>query len=51
MAETEHYDVVDGFTALAAVAMGVLSFVLARPHNRVHHIHPRPATHLHARAA
>jgi Major Facilitator Superfamily len=35
-----------GFTAVVAVAMGVLSFVLARPHHRVHHIHPRPPTHL-----
>ena len=40
-----------GFTAIVAVAMGLLSFVLARPHHRVHHIHPRPPTHLHVGAA
>jgi MFS family permease len=40
-----------GFTAIVAVAMGLLSFVLARRHHRVHHIHPRPPTHLHVEAA
>jgi hypothetical protein len=39
-----------GFTAIVAVAMGLLSFVLARPHHRAP-VHPRPATHLHAEAA
>jgi MFS family permease len=32
-----------GFTAIVAVAMGLLSFVLARSEHRVHHVHPRPA--------
>jgi MFS family permease len=40
-----------GLTAIVAVAMGLLSFVLARRHHRVHHIHPRPPTHLHVEAA
>jgi MFS family permease len=40
-----------GFTAIAALAMGLLSFVLARPQHRVHHMHPRPAHLLHAEAA
>jgi hypothetical protein len=40
-----------GFTAIIAVALGVLSFVLARPDHRVHHLHPRPAGHLHTEAA
>ncbi|HEY6426878.1 MAG TPA: MFS transporter [Acidimicrobiales bacterium] len=40
-----------GFTAIVAVAMGLLSFVLARPQHRVHHVHPRPAGHLRTEAA
>ena len=36
-----------GLSALVALFMGVLSFVLARPQNRVHTLHPRPASHLH----
>jgi len=40
-----------GLTAIIALAMGLLSFGLARPHHRVHHIHPRPPTHLHVGAA
>ena len=32
-----------GFAALCALAMGALSFVLARRHHRVGHLHPRPA--------
>jgi MFS family permease len=40
-----------GFTAIVAFAMGTISFVLARPHHRVHRVHPRPAGHLHAEAA
>ncbi len=31
-----------GFTALIALAMGALSFVLVRPHHHVAHLHPRP---------
>ena len=31
-----------GFTAVLALAMGGLSFVLARRHHRVSHLHPRP---------
>jgi predicted MFS family arabinose efflux permease len=32
-----------GATAVCALAMGALSFVLARRHHRVAHLHPRPA--------
>ena len=32
-----------GVTAVCALAMGALSFVLARRHHRVAHLHPRPA--------
>ena len=35
-----------GFTAVIAFAMGGLSFVLARRHHRVAHLHPRPSFHL-----
>lgn len=35
-----------GVTAVFALAMGVLSFVLARRHHRVSHLHPRPSFHL-----
>jgi fucose permease len=31
-----------GFTAGVAVAMGLLSFVIARSHHHVEHLHPRP---------
>jgi fucose permease len=31
-----------GFTALVALAMGALSFVVVRPRHRVAHLHPRP---------
>jgi MFS family permease len=37
-----------GVTAVFAAAMGVLSFVLARPHHRVSHLHPRPALNVKA---
>ena len=37
--------VIFGFTAAVATAMGLLSFVLARPHHRVHRLHPRPPSH------
>jgi hypothetical protein len=40
-----------GLTAIVAVAMGTLSFVLARPHHRVHYLHPRPPSHLHPEPA
>jgi fucose permease len=33
-----------GFTALVALAMGVLSFLVVRPHHHVAHLHPRPIT-------
>jgi predicted MFS family arabinose efflux permease len=39
------------FTAIVAVAMGLLSFVLARPHHRVERVHLRPASHLHTDGA
>jgi fucose permease len=35
-----------GFTAVFALAMGGLSFVLAQRHHRVSHLHPRPALHV-----
>jgi MFS family permease len=31
-----------GFTALIALAMGVLSFILVRPRHQTSHVHPRP---------
>ncbi len=31
-----------GLTALVALAMGALSFLVARPHHHVTHLHPRP---------
>ena len=31
-----------GFSAVVALAMGALSFVVARPHHVVAHLHPRP---------
>jgi hypothetical protein len=37
-----------GFTAAIALAMGLLSFVVVRARHRVHHVHPRPPSHLHA---
>ena len=37
-------------TAFVAVAMGLISFVLARPRHRLHHVHPRPVGHLHVKA-
>ena len=40
-----------GLTAIVAVAMGTLSFVLARPQHRVHYLHPRPPSHLHPEPA
>jgi MFS family permease len=40
-----------GFTAVVALAMGLLSFVLARPRHRVHTVHPRPTHLLHTEAA
>ena len=39
-----------GFTAVLALAMGGLSFVLARRHHRVSHLHPRPALSVRAGA-
>ena len=35
-----------GLTAVFALAMGVLSFVLARRHHAVSHLHPRPSLHV-----
>jgi hypothetical protein len=32
-----------GFTAIAALGMGVLSFVLVRRHHHLTHLHPRPS--------
>lgn len=42
-----------GFSAVVALVMGALAFRLARPQHRVHHLHPRPSSHLqrHAEAA
>jgi hypothetical protein len=37
-----------GVTAAFAATMGVLSFVLARPHHRVSYLHPRPALSMEA---
>lgn len=36
-----------GLSAVVALVMGVLSFVLARPEHHVRTLHPRPASHLH----
>jgi MFS family permease len=35
-----------GVTTVFALAMGVLSFVLAQRHHRVSHLHPRPSLHV-----
>jgi MFS family permease len=35
-----------GLSAVVALVMGLLSFVLARPHHRLPRLHPRPASHL-----
>jgi MFS family permease len=39
-----------GWTAVAALAMGALSFRLARRHHEVSHLHPRPSTALRSSA-
>ena len=35
-----------GVTTVFALAMGVLSFVLAQRHHAVSHLHPRPSLHV-----
>jgi predicted MFS family arabinose efflux permease len=35
-----------GLSAVVALVMGLVSFVLARPEHHVHTLHPRPPSHL-----